>query len=317
MTRLWNFQINPFLNATRDSNLNAMKISTFHDSALFALQTDRFFGPLYTAYHPIHTALKTAYDAWVAQEHTQGGQTLNLEQLFALLSNTRIDGWDITIQTVYNKKTPPYKALLPHHRVPFQSGSQVERIEAVRSLSTNLTGIAALASVKTAVDAFYTQLDAANTAQKASKTTTTTQSSAMETSRIAMCNAQYANLGTLITHFATTPEVISNYFDVQTIRHGSQVHFTGHVKPQSVHTILKHTFATTDTLKLENKGTTSLQFYLAQTKNATAPTTGITLRPAEQQTQPATHLGDILTATYLIVYNPQTLVKGEFVVELL
>ena len=116
MIKDWKFLIDPFLVATRDSYIVAMKISTFHDSALANVSTDPFFGPLYTAYHPLHIAYKTAYDAWVSQGHTQMGETLNLDQLLRLLSGSKIDQWDVAIQNVYSKKTPQYMALLPHQQ---------------------------------------------------------------------------------------------------------------------------------------------------------------------------------------------------------
>ncbi|MBI5217334.1 MAG: hypothetical protein HY958_00190 [Bacteroidia bacterium] len=323
MKRTWIYIINPMLTATDGSYLSAMNLSVFHDSALYAVNTDPFFGPLYTAYHPIHLALKTAFDAWTAQGHTQSGQTLNLTQLLDLLSGSKIDQWDIAIQAVYNKKTPQYKALLPHRRIPFQGGKQLERMEAVKDLGVNLAGISALASVKTAVDAFYTQLDGANTAQKAGKTSTGAHSDALETARVNMCNAQYANLGALINHFSAAPENIAAYFDLKTIRKAGQVHFIGHIKPRQVHAVVKHTFDADDEVKLENTGTTELQFGLMQTKDAkhaldafthTTHKT-ITLKPGEQQTLLASSLGD-LTYTFLMVYNPHTVEKGEFTVEL-
>ncbi len=303
MEKSWNFIVNPFEKATRDSYIHAVKISTVHDSALAAMQTDPFFGPLYTSYHPVHTTFISCYTNWLAKGGARSGQTLNLEQLLQLLSSTKIDNWDINVQAVFNKKTPQYKALLPHHRVPFQRGKQDERIAAVKSFSLNLTGIAALASVKTSVDAFYTQLEAANASQKSSKTNTGIQSDAVETSRISMCVAQYSNLGLMMSHFSAVPEKISAFFDLKTIRKGAQVSFTGHLKPGCIYSIFKHTFAAEDTMTLSNDSDTALLLYLADKKDAVAGAIFIKVAPRTKQGITASELGD-LKNTYLILSNP-------------
>jgi hypothetical protein len=303
MAKEWSFLSNPFLHATENSYIKAMQISTFHDTALANVSTDPFFGPIYTAYHPLHLAYRTAYDAWVSQGHTQLSETLGLEQLLSLLLSSKIDQWDIAIQNVYNKKTTQYMALLPHHRVPFQNGKQEERIEAVKSLSTNLTGIAALASVKTDVDNFYNQLNTAHATQKTGKTSKTIHSTSLETSRINICNSQYATLGLLINHFSTVPDNIAAYFDLTTIRSNTQVHFTGHLKPLHVHTVCKHTFAATDSITIHNESTVPLHVYLAATKDAPATPSAIAVSAGVKETIKVAMLGNIAD-TYLIVSNP-------------
>jgi hypothetical protein len=311
MEREWTYLRNPFLYATRDSYIVAMKISTFHDSALANVSTDPFFGPIYTAYHPLHTAYKTAYDAWISQGHTQIGETLNLEQLLRLLSGSKIDQWDVAIQNVYNKKTPQYAALLPHHRVPFQQGKQEERFEAVKSLSTNLTGIAALASVKTDVDNFYNQLNTANTTQKTGKTSKTIHSGSLENQRITICNSQYATLGTLINHFSTTPDNIAAYFDVVTVRSSNQVHFTGHLKPGHIHCVCKHTFALLDSITIHNESTIALHVYLGVAKDTPAPVMAVPVAAGVKEVVKAGTLGNIAD-TYLIISNPDAHVTAQW-----
>jgi hypothetical protein len=317
MAKEWNFLSNPFLHATDGSYINGMKISTFHDSALANVSTDQFFGPIYTDYHPRHMAYQTAYDAWVSQGTIQISETLNLSQLLSLLSGSKIDQWDVAIQNVYSKKTVQYAALLAHHRVPFQHGKQEEIIEAVKSLGTNLTGITALASVKTDVDNFYNQLTAANTTQKSGKQSKTVNIGSLETARIAICNSQYATLGLLINHFSTTPDNIAAYFDLDTIRTASQVHFTGHLKPLTQHCVCKHTFTAADSIKIKNKSSVALHVYLSSAVNAAVAKT---IAPVAQpvivaanttETVKATQLGD-LSSTNLMISNPDAAVTAQW-----
>lgn len=87
------------------------------------------------------------------------------------------------------------------------------------------------------------------------------------------------------------------------------------MKEQGLHCVMRHTFVPAEDLKLENEGTTTLQFYLADRKDAAdIPGTGITLSPGQHKTIHAADLGNIAD-TYVIVYNPDMNLKGEFVVE--
>ncbi len=314
--KAWSFTQNPILHATDGSYQLGMQLSTFHDSALNAAKTDPFILPLYNSYHPLHLAYKSAYEAWVAQGGLQQGETLNLSQLLLLLSNTKIKAWDIAIQNVYAQNTTQYTKLLPNRRTPFQTGSQQNKINAVNGLSIAIGGNTALATVKMDVDAFYKQLDLALTTQKGSKSNTATMSGNLETARVNFCIGQYSNIGAFIQKYAATPEKINQFFDLQGIRNGHQTLFTGLVATQAAYTIVKHTFGATDQLNLLNSGTTQLKFYLSQTKDANPPAAVVTLEPSTQQTIDASALGNIANS-FLMVYNADANMKGEFSVEIL
>ena len=319
MAKDWQYQINPFLVASNNSYIKAVRLSVFHDTALANVSTDAFFGPLYTAYHTQHLSYMTLYDSWVVQGHIQIGETLSLEQFLILLSGTKIAQWDVAIQNVYNNKTSQYATLLPHKRVPFHHGTQDERIEAVKALSTTLTGITALATTKTDVDNFYAQLNTAHNTQKSGKQSKSTHSTTLETQRINICNMQYANLGLLINHFSTAPQNISNYFDVATIRSSSQVDFMGHLKPLHSHNVCKHTFSPEDVITVKNTSTVALQLFLGLNKSTEAksilPTGIVTIGANSEQSIPASSLGD-LTHTNLIIYNPDANITAEWEVSL-
>src|SRR5258706_6471620 len=98
MKRPWIFLINPILVATEHSFRMAVRISTYHDSALQAASADPFFLALYNTYHPLHINLVKAYDKWHTQMGLQEGDTLNVNQQLRLLSNSKIKQWDIAIQ---------------------------------------------------------------------------------------------------------------------------------------------------------------------------------------------------------------------------
>jgi hypothetical protein len=315
MKRPWIYLDNPILNATDNSYRMAVRISTHHDSALNAAKADPFILGLYNSYHPVHQAFIDKYNAFVAQGGLQQGDTLNLRQLLRLLSGSKIGFWDSGIQIVYPPNTPKYMALLPNGRGPFQTGTQTQRISAVKGLSDGIGADAALATVKTDVSAFFTELNTANTTQKGSISVTKTLSDDVDAARIAMCIAQYADLGAFIQKHAADTIPVEQYFDLAAMRKGQQVLFTGSIKKESAHTIVKRTFGAGDNLELENPGVTELQFYLAAIKDAQPGSTVIKLAPGAKQTIVASALGN-LADPFLMVFNPDAVNKGEFVVEM-
>ncbi len=316
MKTLWSYLINPILNATKGNYSKAMRLSTYHDSALFAGKSSPFILALYNFYHPIHEAFMEAYAAWNKQIGTKKGETLNLKQQLILLRKTKIMEWDIAIQQFYRRHTPRYKSLLPKFRKPFQSGKQLDRIDAVAALSISIGNDAALADVKADVDLFAALLSEAYSTQKGSKSTKGTLSGELELARRVMCHAQYANLGGFIQEFSQHPKSIEAFFDLPAIRRHDQIFFTGHLKPKKAKVICKHTFGVDDKIKIVNHGTTDLIFYLAQLR-ANKPAELYFVAPALSQTTIfAYDLGD-LTAKFIKVYNPHETEKGEYSFELL
>ena len=163
MKRPWSFLENPFLSSTDNSYRMAVRISTYHNSALNANTSNPVIAALYATYNPIHRALVEAYDAFIAQEGMQQGESLNLRQLLRLEGTTKISFWDASIQVRYPSGTPQYMALLPNGRKPFQSGTQTQRISAVASLSDAIGTDAALAAVKNLPRSFRTRSASAAT----------------------------------------------------------------------------------------------------------------------------------------------------------
>lgn len=311
----WDFTVNPFSVATEGSYKLAVKISLFHLGALKSQSGNAFFDNLITSYTPIHNALSDAYDEWFVKFGLQKSKTLTLQQLLDILRSTKIRSWDIAIQNVYAVNSTQYMALLPNRRRPFQQGTQTQRMSAVHALSLAIGTDASLATTKTDVDIFYTQLNNALTTQKGGLTTKNTQSDAVEAARIAMCTGQYANLGALIQHFAATPDSIGQYFDLLAIRDGAQVIFTGDTEKGQIETIVKHTFDASDSVRLQNRGLDALKFFLSATQDGPSGATVVIVAAGTETTVPITALGDIAN-TYLNVYNASSLVKGEWTIEL-
>lgn len=309
----WSFTQNPFKNATSDSYKLADRISTYHLAALVKMAGDPFFDGLIASFTPLQINLRNAYNAWKAQSGSQQGETLQLNQLLELLSST-IKKWDITIQNVFDNTSPDYKKLLPTYRIPFQSGSQSQRIAAVAALGINLEGIVALQALRTEVLDFENQFKTTLQIQKGNLFATKTVSEAVNAARIVACIGMYANLGDLMKKYADHPEKIDQYFDLAAIRSGAQLVFTGDTKPLQHENIFKHTFQANDKLELKNDGVTELTFYLAAQKNDSPGTTVITLQAGTAQTININTLGS-LSNLFFNVFNSDTVNKGEWTVE--
>ena len=309
------FLNNPMLSATENSFLKALRASTYHDNALFIEKANPFILSLYTRFHVLHLALRAAFEAWDLQGGQQQGTTLTLQQLMNLLNNTKIRDWDVALQSKYNKTTAEYKTILPNNRAPFQTGTQLERLTAVKVLSDAVGNYPSLAELKTDIDTFNTQLKTAYDLQKGNITLTKSKSEVVEAARVAMCIGQYANLGALMQEHAANPEYLLKYFDQSVLSNGSQTIFTGLLKPVQVYTIVKHTFGVNDQISLTNSGNSILKFYLAAERDIQPGTQFINL-PHGKQIVLASALGN-LTDSYLTVFNTDPLLSGNFEIEIL
>lgn len=316
--RTWLFITNPFLNAVKNNFKKAVKISTYHDAQLKSHDTDAFFAPIATAYHVLHLELVNAYATWLAQGGTQKGSTLDTNQLLLLLVSNKIPDWEYTILGVYKKGTPQFLAIFPRGKKPFSNGSIESRVTAVKQLNISLNNIAALAEVKTAVDAFLNQLLTSREIQLGNKGMTENLSTAITHINQVAMTEMHSNLGLLISHFKNDPIEAGEFFDLETIRNHDQIIFKDSVAPTKERNIMKHTFAKADGLKLTNNGTVDLQFYLAPTNNA-VPASGqtvVSLAPEEFITIIASDLGDVANL-FLNVYNTDLNQKGHCTIELL
>ena len=309
--RPWIFIQNPFMTVTSGNYSLSVIISTYTDSALNAAKADATILSLYNAYHPLHLALTSAYNDWLTQEGIQKGSTLNLTQLLAQ-STDKINDWDLAVQIQFRKDTPQYKTIFPNGHAPFNTGAQTNRIAAVKALSNHLIGIAALATTKIAVDAYYTALDTANTAQKGNKTTTNTASTAVEAARIAACIGLYAVLGGLMQKYSATPEKVGDFMDLENIRSGQQSEFIGRVSGGGSHLICKRTLPDTTSILLKNTGDTPLRFYLSTQKNEAISTPFVEVPPLSDKEVQINQLGDPTTQHYLQVFNADTLTEGRW-----
>lgn len=317
MERAWSFLQNPILSVTQERNPLGIKISNWHDSALSNDSGDPFILSLYTPYHLINKTYLTAFASQKSKVQYQISCTNIFTGMINDLAMARINAWDSAIQVVYPIGSSRYLEMLPHGHAPFQAGTQEERKAAVEALAISIGADAALAALLTLVTDFYTVLEKADTLQKGAFTDVNTASENLETARVAMAEGQYGNLGALMQHFKNAPDKAAKYFDLKSIRSGKQMYFTAHVKKLSIHKIVERTLAPDAQILLTNIGVTDLKFYASDRKNGTIGMTFILVTPGNSITISASDLGDMTLNHFIMVYNPDTINKGEFELEFL
>jgi hypothetical protein len=317
MIRPWLFLMNPILIVTENSNVLGIRISNFHDGALYNNTGNPFIAGLYATYHPIHQTYNTAFSTNKSKIGLQIGATNAFGLLINQLGNEKINAYDASIAVVYAKGTPQYIALLPNGHYPFQQGTQEERIAALATLSISIGSDAALETVQEAIDAFVLLLKAADTAQKSAFNAVVLAGNALEAARIAMANEQYANLGAMMKQFKTKPSLAAGYFDLVSIRKGKQIFYQKSAKKNSNKFIVQRTLLPDAEVELSNIGDTVLRFYLSDRKTGAIGTVFIELAPDEVKTVSASELGDVTLLHFLMVFNQDMVTTGNFTVEFL
>lgn len=268
MEKPWKYVENQFITATRSSLKKALKLSNYHDAALFKVQAnDPAVVPIYNRYHPLHLAFTLSYSEWKSAGGGREGETLNVKQLLnaALL---QLDDWDVDIQVVYKKTTPRYKAIFNDGRKPFNDGGLDSRINAFQTLALNIGPDAALVAVRNEVLATYALLNDARNAQEGAKVGTVAGSGQANVDRVAAMNMQYRDLGWFMdNYFDQIETAAAMVFDQETLRANQQMEFNGTLSPNENKAVCVRTLLEDDELRLRVEGDAAVAFYLATTAN--------------------------------------------------
>ncbi len=313
-----------FLTAIRGSYVNAKKMSNFYFTQLNNNSADPDIALLKTNFQPFNTTMNSTYTAFIAQGGNQNGASKTFSQRLADMT-PNVNFWDSSVQLIYPKGSGPYAALFPNGHTGFLQGTQIDRITAVEALSLKLGADAAadtanapaLTLLKGKVDLYYTDLEKAYNDKNDGKSISGIQSDACFDASIAVCEQMLIGLGTLTIKFYKTPGVIAGYFDEATIRSSQQTDFSHLVKLLTAFTIAKRTLAPTDQIRINNTGPVLLRFYAGNIKDAAIGTVFIEVAPGANQTYSASALGDVTNNHFIMVYNPDVLQPGSFVLNLL
>jgi len=321
----WAFLNNPFLSRGGDNYKVAYELAKYTDAALNARIADPFFAALYATFHPLFVALENEYNDWKAQGGFQKGKTQTLDILLEELGfgdadlgvRSKIYDWNLEVQGVFPKGTPTYTTIFPNGVAPFQKGSKDARISAVAALSLALAPHAALAALKTTVDASLADLNTARNEQQGEISDTGTDSDevrgAVEEAMIGM----FSLYGSLIAHYAATPEDVEAFFDLEKLRNLQQKEWLVSIAPVTMKNVFKRTLANDRKVKITNLIDRDLAFYVASEKNDTSAAGSKTVAALEDEIFTWSELKQTADATYFNAANGTPDVEGHFKVEIL
>jgi hypothetical protein len=313
----WMYLNNTFLVITENSYRTSKKLGDYTLASLQSKSSDPLIAPIATAFKPYVDNFNAAYNLWLNKLGVQKSLTSDFVMNLKLLSSSKIKQWDIAVQGQFLEGTTKYIAIFPNHRIPFQQGSQEDRIAACDALSIALTGITALATTKADVDAFIVTLKASFNAQKGSLSNTVTNSDALDTARVNLCIELYGIVGKLMSIYKTKPTDAQQFFDMETIRNHEQTLFKGTLHPEELELIMTHTFEDGEQIRLINKGATVLHFALLPL--ATSVIEGATFKevpPNDDVVIEVSELGD-LSNRFLKVLNTDASTGNKYSVMLL
>lgn len=319
MKRSWSFTNNPFLNCSKNSFPAMRKVGNFTVNALHKYPLDTFLAERYAAIAPLNKKYSDNYRIWDTQQATQLSNTASFKTLKKLLSSKLARKWDSSVQLTYDKDTDEYLAFFPHHRTPFQNGSNLSIMGAVTALSGSLGKDIALTVLNAEVAAFDTLLNAAFQKQQGEVADTVNSSDNLEDARIALGEELYCTLGLMMAHFKSSPEKITNYFDLETIRNHEQSIFRSNIKADELLLALTHTFYYDEEILFINSGNTFLRIALVDDAQSIPSWVNkfVEIHPKSHITIPATDLGELPAARFLKVMNMSLDIAGAYTIELL
>lgn len=217
-TEIWHYQKNQFDNATKDNFKRMNIIESDHYAKLQAQSSDAGILTLLNRTTPLHDAFKTKYATWFSVKAIYKGETDRVQAMINDLVNVKSKQWDAQIQVVYLEKTSDYIAILPNGRKPFYSGTIDDKISHVQALGQVLATYPALVATKTAVMAFLTAFITARDKQQQKEELADNASVLLEIARKDIALMMYRNLGFLIDKYASTPELISTFWELALFR---------------------------------------------------------------------------------------------------
>ncbi len=189
-----------------------------HFALIEAEAGDADFDAMILFFKPVHEKWGTKYPEWKSIADTSQGKTQLMLELFRVYAKEKLPVWEVAIYSVHPEYTPEAKAILPNKRTPYLQGTQFARIQALLTLSANIGSEAPLAATKADILDFHDQILAVYEDHVALMKKINILSKDLEPLRIEVCEALYADEGTLMKKFKSNPQKIDLYFDVASMR---------------------------------------------------------------------------------------------------
>jgi hypothetical protein len=318
MKQIWRYLMNIFYNTTRTSYKKMLLILRDHAPRLDAEKADPEINSLLIRTTPVIQDYQTSYGNWSVAKGNQEGETKRFNLKLEELSEVKMKEWEPTVSVVFSEDSPDYLIIFPHGRTGFRLGAYDIRIQRVSELAGALAAYPVFADLKTEVSDYCRELETHRNNQKKAVEKVKSLSVTLEEKRVAAAEMLYGNLGFLMNKYRANPLQVEKYFDLSllrsTISNGSvppPEPLTGKVAKLSMVTLLEGGFDANSYFHIVNIGGTLLRAYTTKLPSDPVSPSAIELQPGEETFVFASELGAD-SNMYLMVYNPDTALEGEY-----
>lgn len=304
---LWSYLYNPFLGLANRSTKQFYFFGRDHRDKLANQASDPDIAPLHIRIKPLFDAFEASYVKVDTNTGNYRTRTATIENLIAELI-IKVRKWDIGVQNIYDETSPEYQGIFTDRRSPFNSGAYDDRIRAVQTLMQRMAGYPLLATISADVQAFYTQINDARTAQQGF------ENNDQLFRRLLLADAQklavemHYIFGALIMKHYQQPDLIETYYELKYLRTGTQ-NTTIVTKPYPVSanarvTLFAGQLAADSYLMIKNTGAVALQVFTSSDPNAALPANATVLAAGDTiDGQYADTLTDGNGFNWLVVVN--------------
>jgi hypothetical protein len=216
----WQFSLNPFYNASKNSFVKFNKIIMDHTGRLGGVCKGN---PVLTAIFegrmkPSQEEWTEKYAIWDASQGEKMGETLAMKLLLAELKGRSMARWSNRIEAVFPPDTPEYLRFFPEGRKPYNTAVTDERISYFNVLVGMVLDEPLLAGIHTEMKDFQEKLGAARLRQQGLEGKVSHLSGILKLQQKQSANVMYAVLGLLMAHHAENSNALEIYYELSLIR---------------------------------------------------------------------------------------------------
>ena len=266
------FGKNHHLNVTKDSQLLANHVCNYTMNELQAKLSDPDIADIITFYTDPLNKWNAGFVNWRSAFNLEMGTTVNQNKFIDQLTQTKAPLWVNTVLVAYPEGTDRARALIPHKREAFITGSVQQRITGIKTFIQVIGDDVTLAAIKDDAQHFLEQLNNSHVAHDGAKEALTECSKLQETLRLAVCAAMLGVEGRLITKYYQTPQMVDMFFDVSAMRrHPKTVQAEGilvTLAPAEIK-LLDIRFIGKEIYDFANKGAKDVCVFFADSSNVT------------------------------------------------
>ncbi len=279
-TTLWSYVFNPFASLSNRNTKQFYFFARDHRDKLANQAADPDIAPLYTRIQPLFDAFEASYVKVDTNTGNYRTRTATIENLINELI-TKVRKWDIGVQNIYDETSPEYQGIFTDRRSPFNSGAYDDRIRAVETLLQRMAGYPLLATISADVQAFYTQINTARTAQQGFENNDQLFRRLLIADSQKLAVEMHYVFGALIMKHYQQPDLIETYYELKYLRTGTQntniVMKSYAVSGNGRVTLFAGQLAADSFLKIKNTGAVDLYVFTSSDPNAVIPTNATVL----------------------------------------